>query len=72
MSSPVEAERRCNALLGNHLTGTRPERCGKIAWTLCAACGTALCETHEMVCQHCDRSFCSNCEHVCRVAGQAA
>jgi len=72
MSSPVEAEHRCDAAVGKRLAGTGPERCGKVAWTLCAACGAALCEVHEMVCQHCDRSFCSSCGHVCRAAGQAA
>jgi hypothetical protein len=62
MSLRIEAERWCDCELQD-----MSDPCGEAAITLCAECGVALCESHEIVCPTCTASTCVNCHHACSV-----
>lgn len=68
MTLLVQAERWCEMPLAAVEQGNCPQ-CHEAALTICEACGTAVCDAHEVICGQCGRSYCSRCEHAC-VAGQ--
>lgn len=61
----VESERWCEAVISHVVQAAQSARCGDVATTLCTACGVALCDDHESICDRCGRSFCSTCDHTC-------
>jgi hypothetical protein len=67
MTLVVQSERWCEAVITSKSDSCT--RCDGAAVTICEACGTAVCDAHEVVCGHCGRSYCSQCQHAC-VAGQ--
>ena len=67
MTLIVQSERWCEVPLAGPEKGNCTQ-CHAAAITLCEACGTAVCDLHEVVCSQCGRSYCSGCEHAC-VAG---
>jgi hypothetical protein len=68
MTLNVQSERWCEMYLPG-IDKSNCTRCHEAALTVCEACGSAVCDAHEVVCGQCGRSYCSQCEHAC-VAGQ--
>ena len=61
----VYAERWCECRLDDN-----SDPCGDVAISLCEDCGTAVCESHELVCANCQAITCRECEHACSTPGQ--
>jgi predicted sulfurtransferase len=65
MTLKIEAERWCDCVIAPGPVRDQPLRCGEVALSLCDGCGTALCESHEILCSHCLGVTCLNCDHAC-------
>ena len=66
MTLKIEAERWCECVIAPGPVRARPLPCGEVAISLCEECGTALCQSHEILCSHCLGVTCLNCDHACR------
>lgn len=69
MALRVNSECWCEAGAENRSAASR---CGDVATSICAGCGLALCDSHEICCPMCLGVTCSDCDHVCRLAGEPA
>jgi hypothetical protein len=65
MTLKIEAERWCDCVIAPGPVRDQALRCGEVAISLCDGCGTALCESHEILCSNCLGLTCLNCDHVC-------
>ena len=64
MSLIVQSERWCEVTLPGSKAGNRT-LCHEAAITVCEACGAAVCDMHENMCNRCGRSYCPQCRHAC-------
>lgn len=71
MAPLIEAERWCEQVVARSLVTERVVDCHRPAISLCAGCGSGLCEEHEVLCADCGQSFCVRCDHVCAQAHAA-
>jgi hypothetical protein len=70
MTPLIKSERWCEETVGRSTSGPRAIRCGDVATYICTNCGRPVCDAHERFCGTCNRTFCSRCDHDCRIGTQ--